>query len=319
MRLFRFLRSLAVLTAASLSLAAQASEPAFPTKAVRLIVAYSAGSAPDVVARALGASLAQMWGHPVIVENRLGADGVIASDAVAKSAPDGHTLYLATMGNLALAPATIAKLPYDARTAFAGVSFVASNPFALLVGHDIPVRSMDDLIKLSKTKAGLRYGSAGTLGPLVGESINKSTGANLSYVPYKGAQPAIVDLIGGHIDMVIADLPSLLPFHKQGKAKLLMVTAESRSPLAPDIPTTAEAGYKDLDFSTWYAIAAPRATPRAVVEKISKDAAEALKKPEVIGQLNQLGLVPSASTPEAMDQLIARDIDKWTKLVKPFK
>ena len=296
-----------------------AADAKFPTKAVRMIVAYTPGSAPDIVARTLAEPLARAWGQPVIVENKLGADGVIANDAAAKAPADGHTLYLATMGNLALAPATIAKLPYDARRAFSGVTFVASNPFALLLGSDIPARTIDEAIKYSQSKGGLRYGSAGTLGPLVGASINKHTGAGLVYVPYKGAQPALIDLIGGHIDMVIADLPSLLPYHKQGKARLLAVTTGTRSSLAPDIPTAAEAGYKDLDFSTWYAIAAPRATPRSTISKINKDAAEILRNPEVMRQLNQLGLAPASSTPEEMDRIIARDIDKWTQLVNETK
>lgn len=314
------LRALSVLTIASCSvMSAYASDARFPSKSVRLIVAYTAGSAPDIVARALAEPLGKMWGQPVIVENKLGADGVIASDTVAKAPADGHTLYLATMGNLALAPATIPKLPYDARSAFSGVTFVANNPFAILLGNDVPARTLAEAIKLSQSKGGLRYGSAGTLGPLVGTSINKHTKAGLEYVPYKGAQPAIVDLLGGHIDMVIADLPSLLPYHKQGKARLLAVTTGTRSSLAPDIPSTAEVGYKELDFSTWYAIAAPRATPSAVVSKVSKDTAEVLRRPEVVRQLNQLGLAPDSSTPEEMDQIIARDIEKWTALVKDIK
>ncbi|HEY9280953.1 MAG TPA: tripartite tricarboxylate transporter substrate-binding protein [Eoetvoesiella sp.] len=299
---------------------AQAQDTTFPTRPVKIIVPFSPGSAPDLVARALSEPLGKKWNQAVVVENKLGAGGVIASETVAKSTPDGYTLYLATMGNLALAPTMFDTLSYDPKTAFKGVSFVAENPFAILLGKNVQANSLQELIALSKsTTKGLDYGSAGTLGPLVGDLIKQETGANISYIPYKGAQPAIIDLLGGQIDMVIADLPSLLPYHAQGKARVLVLTSESRSDLAPEIPTMSEAGFKDFDISTWYSVVVPSATPKAVIDKLNADVSEALKTPAFTKQLLTLGMVPKSSTPEFMDQLIARDMKRWGELIKKSK
>lgn len=287
----------------------------FPARPVRIIVSFTPGAAPDIVARSLADALTKKWGRPAIVENKMGADGVIASDTVAKAAPDGYTLYLATMGNLALAPATVDKLPYNAATAFRGVSFVAGNPFAIILGNGSPVKSVGELVQLSKKKP-LTYGSAGTLGPLIGAQLIKHTGADLTYVPYKGAQPALIDLAGGQIDMVIADLPSLLPTQQQGRGKLLAVTTKTRSSLTPDVPTLAEAGFKDFNFSTWYALVAPAKTPNAIVDKLNADVVEALNQPDVVKRLHTLGMAPQASTPKAMDDLLKHDLELWAKVVK---
>ena len=300
-------------------LAPLASLPAaaadFPTKPVRIVVAFTPGAAPDVLARSLSGALSKRWGTAVVVDNKLGADGVISSDFVAKAPPDGHTLYLATMGNIALAPHMVDKLPYDAKKAFRGIGFIAANPFAILARHDSPIRSVAEMVSVSKSKP-LNYGGAGTLGPLVGNIIAKRTGADLQYVAYKGAQPAITDLLGGQIDLVIADLPSLLPFQARGQARLLAVTTEARNALVPDVPTMAEAGFKDFDFSTWYGLVAPGGTPKDIVAKINADLLEALRSPEVSRQMQTMGLVPRASAPEAMDQLMLSEIDRWGQLVK---
>ena len=309
----RFARHLVAASCMTAAVAAQAMD--FPNKPVRIIVSFTPGAAPDIVARALGDALTKKWGKAVIVENKTGADGVIASDAVAKAAPDGHTLYLATMGNLALAPATVEKLPYDAATAFRGVSFVAGNPFAIMLGNSSPVKTIDELVQLSRKKP-LTYGSAGTLGPLIGAQLVRQTGLDLTYIPYKGAQPALIDLAGGQIDMAIADLPSLLPTQRQGRGRILAVTTKARSKLAPEVPTLAEAGFKDFDFSTWYAVVVPSKTPDALVERLHADVAEALAHPDVVQRLLTLGMTPQASTPRAMDELIKRDLEQWARLVR---
>lgn len=304
---------LAVALCAVGAAAAQAAD--FPAKTVRIIVSFTPGAAPDIVARAIADALAKKWGAAVIVENKMGADGVIASDAVAKAAPDGHTLYLATMGNLALAPAIVEKLPYDAAASFRGVSFVAGNPFAIMLGNGSPVKSIAELVQLSRAKP-LTYGSAGTLGPLIGAQLIKHTGLDITYIPYKGAQPALIDLAGGQIDMVIADLPSLLPTQQQGRGRILSVTTKVRSKLAPDVPTLAEAGFSDFDFSTWYGLVAPARTPDAVVEKLNADLVEVLAHPDVVRRLLALGMTPQASTARAMDELIRSDLERWAKVVK---
>lgn len=309
----RFVRGSVAALCMTVAFVSQATE--FPTKPVRIIVSFTPGAAPDIVARALGDALTKKWGKAVIVENKTGADGVIASDAVARAAPDGHTLYLATMGNLALAPAIVEKLPYDAATAFRGVSFVAGNPFAITLGNGSQVKTVDELVQLSRKKP-LTYGSAGTLGPLIGAQLVKQTGIDLTYIPYKGAQPALMDLAGGQIDMVIADLPSLLPTQRQGRGRILAVTTKTRSKLAPEVPTMAEAGFSDFDFSTWYAVVVPSKTPDDLVERLHADVAQALAHPDVVQRLLTLGMTPQASTSKAMDDLIKRDLEQWARLIR---
>lgn len=293
--------------------AVQASD--FPSKPVKLIVSFTPGAGPDLVARSISVVLSRRWNTPVIVENKTGADGAIASDFVAKAPADGHTLYLATMGNIALLPAMTERLPYDARKAYSGVSFIAANPFAILVRDDFPARTMAELVALSKRKQ-MNYGGAGTLGPLIGGLVEKRTGADLQYIAYKGAQPAITDLLGGQIDMVVADLPSVMPFNSKGKGRLLAITTAVRSPIAPEVPTISESGYPDFDISTWYALVAPAGTPKSIVRKLNTDLSDALSSPEVVKQFQTLGMSPKASTPEAMDSLIQREIDRWDSVVK---
>jgi tripartite-type tricarboxylate transporter receptor subunit TctC len=292
----------------------------FPNRPVRAIVCFPVGSAPDIVARNLGERLNRQWKQGMIVDNRVGADCMIASDAAAKAPADGYTLYVATMGALALNPSTVERMPYDPHSAFAGVSFIAENPFAVLLRDSVAAKTPNDLVELGRTRAGgLNFGSAGSFGPLVGSVFRKTTGAAMTYVPYKGVQPALVDLMGGQIDMVIGDLPSLVSTHRQGKGRLLVVTSSRRSALVPEIPTMAEAGYKDFDFSTWYAVVVPGATPRVLIEKISADVVTALQAPELKQQLLTLGLVAQPSRPEIVDGLIKTDIAKWAALVKANK
>lgn len=292
----------------------------FPNRPVRAIVCFPVGSAPDIVARNLGERLNRQWKQGMIVDNRVGADCMIASDAAAKAPADGYTLYVATMGALALNPSIVEKMPYDPHTAFAGVSFIAENPFAVLLREGVTAKAPNDLVELGRAKAGgLNFGSAGSFGPLVGSVLRRTTGASLTYVPYKGVQPALVDLMGGQIDMVIGDLPSLVQTHRQGKGRLLVVTSTKRSALVPEIPTMIESGYKDFDFSTWYAVVAPGATPKPLIEKINADLIAALQSPELRQQLLTLGLVAQPSRPEMVDALIKTDIAKWAALVKANK
>ncbi len=299
---------------------AQSSAGDYPNRPVRFVVCFPVGSAPDIVARQLGEKLARQWKQGVVVDNRVGADCMIANDAVAKAAPDGYTLYLATMGALALNPSIVEKLPYDPLSAFAGVTFIADNPFAILLRSDMAVRSVQELAQLSRTRGGgLNYGSAGTLGPLIGSVFRKSIDAPLTLVPYKGVQPALADLLGAQIDLVIGDLPSLLPLHRQGKARLLVVTSARRPALAPEVPTMIESGYRDFDFSTWYALVAPGATARTIIVRVNTEAVNALNSPELRQQLLTLGMQAQPSRPEVVDALIRGDIAKWAALVRENK
>jgi tripartite-type tricarboxylate transporter receptor subunit TctC len=312
----RFLKPLVAATAL-LGASAAVAQADFPSRPVRMIVCFPVGSAPDIVARNLGERLGKTWKQGVVVDNRPGADCMIANEAVAKAPPDGYTLYLATMGALALNPSLVEKMPYDALTAFAGVSYIAENPFAILLRESVTAKTPAKFAEQSRAKSGgFNFGSAGTFGPLVGGVVRRTLGTPLTYVAYKGVQPALVDLIGGQIDLVIGDLPSLVPTHKQGKGRLLVVTSAKRSPLAPEVPTMVESGYKDFEFATWYAVVAPGATPRPLIERINAEVVNALTNAELKSQLLSLGLVAQPSRPEVVDGYIKADIARWAALVK---
>ena len=286
-----------------------------PSRPVRFVVSFTPGAGPDIVARALAEALGRKWAQAPIVENRLGADGAIATEQVARAPADGSTLLLATMGNIALLPVTSERLGYDAATAFRGVSFVSDNPFVLMLPAGSSIRSLADLVALSRSRD-LTVGSAGTLGPLIGSLLARRTGARLVSVPYKGTQPATVDLMGGRIDMVIADLSTALATSRQGRAALLAISSDARSALAPEVPTLIESGVRDFDYSTWYAVVAPRATPAEVVARLNADIVEALAQADVVRQLYTLGMVARSSTPQALDELMTREMERWARIVR---
>ena len=315
------IRSVAALALASGCVSAQA-QPAetFPSRAVKIIVGFPVGSSPDIVARAVGDDLSKSWGHPVIIDNRAGAGAIIATDAVAKAAPDGYTIYLATLGALALNPHLYKQLPYDPVHDFAGVTFVAENPFALAVHPSVKANSVAELVALAKANPGkLNYASGASFAQLLGEAFKHRTGVDIVNVPYKGIQPAITEFLAGRVEITFADLPSILPQHKSGKARILGVTGAHRSGLAPEIPTIAEQGVSGYDFSTWYAFVAPAATPRAVIEKLNADIVRSLNKPEIKARLLRLGLDVRPSKPEYVDELIKTEVDKWGRIVKEAK
>lgn len=304
--------------AALCSAAALAQGPAaFPARTVRIIVGFPPGSSPDVVARSVTEDLSKAWGHAVVVENRPGAGAIIGSDTVAKAEPDGHTIYMGTMGALVLNVHLYKKLPYDPPRDFAGVTFVADAAFALAVHPGVSAHSVGELIALAKANPGkLNYSSGASFAQLLGEAFKQRTGTVIENVSYKGVQPAINDLLAGQVQLTFADLASILPQHKAGKVRILGVTGARRSVIAPEIPTLAEQGVADYDFSTWYAFVAPAATPRPVIEKLSADVGRALTQPETRKRLATLGLDVRPSRPEAVDALIRADIEKWSKVVR---
>ena len=294
-----------------------AQSPGFPAHSVKILVAFPVGSSPDIVARALGDDLAKSWGQPVIVENRAGAGAIIGTEAAAKAAPDGHTIYLATLGALALNPHLYRKLPYDSARDFAGIVFVAENPFALAVHPGVKVNSVAELVALAKAHPGkLNYASGASFAQLLGEAFKHRTGTDIAHIPYKGVQPAIAEFMSGRVEITFADLPSILPQHKSGKARILGVTGARRSAVAPDIPTVAEQGIAGFDYATWYAFVAPAATPRAIVEKLNADIVRALGVDATRQRLAGLGLDVRPSTPAYVDELVKSEIVKWGRVVK---
>jgi tripartite-type tricarboxylate transporter receptor subunit TctC len=284
-------RPAALLAAAALlmgvsSLAQAQTSPAqdYPNRAVTLVVPYPAGGGLDALARMLGQKLAERLGKPVVIENRTGAGTVIGAASVAKAAPDGYTIMLGTSTPFAITATLNKSLPYDPAKDFAPIALVSNAPFLLLVHPSQPVHSVADLIALAKAKPGqLSYGSAGPGSPqnLSFELLKTLTGINIVHVPYRGDGPALTDLVAGHIPTMFGEPTPILPLLKDGKVRALGVSSASRLPIAPDVPTIAEAGVPGFDLTSWQMIVAPAGTPQEIVDKLHVEMKKVLELPEV--------------------------------------
>ncbi len=288
----------------------------YPSKPIRLVVTFPPGGAPDILAR-LFADKAQL-GQPLVIDNKPGAGGNIGADQVAKAAPDGHTLVMATVGTHSINGALYSKMPYDMVRDFTPVGHVASAPNLLVVNNDLPVKSVAELVAYMKANPNkLSFGSpgVGTSVHVSGELFKSLTGTQMVHVPYKGRQFAIPDLVGGQIQLMFDNMPSALPLAKEGKIRALAQTTAKRSPAAPDVPTVAETVH-GFEATTWFAIFAPAGTPRDVVQKINAEMQRVFKLPDVADKLKGLGLEPWISTPEELAAYQAKEIVKWAKVVK---
>jgi tripartite-type tricarboxylate transporter receptor subunit TctC len=284
---------LVVLGAVLFSGSAPAQSPAFPNHPVRIVVGFPSGSLLDVIARAMGEELRKVWGQAVLVENKPGADSIIAADAVAKAAPDGHTLFLGTLGALGLNPHLYQSLPY------------------------LPAKNVQELIALAKASPGkLNYASGASFAQMLGEAFKRRTDTDITLIPYKGVQPAVTDLISGRVQIIFADVPSIIPAYKGGKARVLAVSGTRRSPLVPEAPTIAEAGVAGYEYATWYAFVAPAATPRDLVDKLNAAIVAVMAAPEMRQRMLGLGLEGRSSRPEYVSQLIKDEIVRWGPIVK---
>jgi len=279
-------------------------------------VPYGPGGGTDNIARALGERLSRKWNQPVVIENRAGAEAVVGTEAVARAPADGYTLGFVAPGHT-LNPSTRAKLPYDTLRDFAPITMVAQTPFALAVSNETPARTAQELAALAKARPGkLAYASADASSRLAGEMFNMLAGVHILNVPYKSIANAIADLVGGHVQINYASLSSLLPHHAGGKVRLLAISGNERSPLAPDVPTLAEAGWGAWEISAWYALCAPAGTPRAIIEKVAKDVADISGEPEYRAALLKLGAVPLTTSPEGFAKFIVDDIARTSKVLK---
>ncbi|OYY08112.1 MAG: hypothetical protein B7Y70_13055 [Rhizobiales bacterium 35-68-8] len=304
----------AALAAGHLPAAAQA----YPAKPIHLVVGYAAGGSTDSVARLLGQKLAEELGQPVIVENKPGAGATIASDYVAKSAPDGYTLFMSTIANT-INTTLYKRLSFDFERDFAPVSLVATVPNVLVVNPEVPAKTVKEFIALAKSKPGeINFGSSGSGSSvhLSGELFNMAAGVKLTHVPYKGSAPAAVDLMSGQIQAMFDNLSTALPFIKAGKLRALAVTSAERSPAAPDIPTMAEAGLPECEVLSWFALVAPAKTPKDIVDRLNAATVKALADPAVKQQFAALGADPVSSTPAVLADLIKSETAKWAKVVK---
>jgi tripartite-type tricarboxylate transporter receptor subunit TctC len=291
----------------------------YPSKPIKIIVPFAPGGPNDVLARMVGQKLTEQWGHSVIIENRGGAGGTVGADVAAKAPADGYTLAMCGSSNLAIAPGLYARLPYDSIRDFAPVANVAHVPYAVAVNPRVPARNIRELIALAKIKKDhLSYGSSGTgsVSSLAAELFRSMTGAAIVHVPYKGTAPALTEIIAGQVDMMFADLAVILPHAKSGKLRAIAVTGIKRSLVAPDLPTVAVSGLPGYDVSPWFGIVTAAGAPRDIVIKLNGAIVQALKSPDMLQRLDQLGYEPIGGTPEQFAATIKADIAKYAKIIK---
>ena len=307
--------SLSLLALASLGCSLSLAQT-YPSKPIRLVVTFTPGGAPDILAR-LFSEKAQL-GQPVVIDNKPGAGGNIGADAVAKSAGDGYSLVMGTVGTHSINGSLYDKIPYDMVKSFTPISLIASAPNLLVVNNDLPVKSVPELIAYMKANPNkLSFGSPGT-GTSVhvsGELFKSMTGTTMTHIPYKGRQFAIPDLVGGSIQLMFDNMPSALPMAKEGKIRALAQTTAKRSPAAPDVPTMAEF-VPGFEATTWFAMFAPANTPRAVIDKLNAEVVRVFKLPDIQERLKTLGLDPVLSSPDELARYQAVEIAKWAKVVK---
>ena len=306
------------LVAAVLTLAS-ASASAFPDKPVRFVIGFTPGGPSDILARAVGQKLAERWGQQVMIENRPGAGGNLAAEAVAKSAPDGYTWLLGNNSILATNQSLYKKLPYDPVKDFAPVALVAVQPNILVVHPSLSASSVSELVALAKQNPGkLNYASsgAGAAAHLAGELFKTMAGVDIVHVPYKGAQPALTDLIAGQVQLMFATSASVIPYVKAGRLRALAVTTAQRSPSVPELPTVSEAGLAGFEATTWHGVVVPMATPAPLVQRLNQDLNLVLGEKELKERLAGLGAEVLTGTPRDFADYIAREIPKWTKVVK---
>ena len=296
--------------------ALRAQTEVWPTKSVKVIVPYGAGGGTDILARMVTQKLAEKWRQSVVIENKPGADAMIGTELAARSRPDGYTLVFIAPSHV-LNPGMRANMPYDTVRDFAPITLVAFTPFALVVNNQVPARNVRELLALSKAQPGkLTFGSAESSSRLAGELFKTLGQVDILNVQYKSLSAEFSDIAGGHVHMGFASLTSVLQFHKAGTMKVLGVSGNARSPLAPEIPTMAEQGLPGYDISAWYGFCAPAGTPPAIITKIRNDVAEVMTMLDVKASLLKAGAVSVANSPEEFRQFIETEIVRSARIIK---
>ena len=299
--------------------AAAVSAQGFPSKQVRIIVPQAPGGASDALSRIIAAKLGEKWGQQVLVENRAGAGGNIGTLEAAKSPADGHTLLLAYIGTHAINPSLYQNLPWDPVRDFATVATLAAVPFVVVVNPNLAANNTQELIASVKAENGkLTYSSAGngSVNHLLGEMFDSAAGVKMSHIPYKGAGPALADLIGGQVQVSFTSMPSVIGHIKSGKLRAIAVTSKARSETLPELPTLAESGLPGFDVNPWFGLVAPAATPAAIVNQLNRDINELLATPDLRARFAGQGAVPLATSPAEFAALLKQDIEKWARVVK---
>lgn len=294
------------------------AQDAFPSRPVRIVVSFTAGGTTDIIARLVGQQLAERWGQPVVIDNRPGAGGNIGTEHVVRSAPDGYTLLVGSVGPLAVNVSLYRNLSYDPRRDLAPVTLLAGVPNVLVVRPDFPARDVAGLVAEARRRPGqLTYAStgSGTSSHLSGVMLDGMAGISTLHVPYRGAV-ALNDLMGGRVDFMFATIPSVIEQIRTGRLRALAVTSTARSRSMPDVPTLVELGFPEFDASSWFGIVAPARTPQAVIDRIAADANAILRDPRIERQMIEQGADPVGSGPAAFGAFIAREVDRWTAIVR---
>ncbi len=296
------------------------SGQAYPAKPVRMVVGFGTGGGTDTLARVLSRKLAELWPQPLVVENRPGADGSIATEIVAKSAADGYTLVM--VSNAHTITPFQRKLAYDPVKDFAPIMLVGSNPNLLLLHPSLPLKNLKELIALAKARPNeLAFASSGTgTSPYLAMELLKSlTGMKLTHVPYKGSGPAVIDLMGGHVQLMFGAVSTTLAHLQSGRLRAIAISSPQRWPALPEIPTVSESGVPGFEASTWYGVLAPAATPPATVAKLHTDLVAAITAPDIRKHVVDLGISTIASTPREFSEVIRNDMARWGKLIQSLK
>ena len=317
-RLAALFAGLVALTVSAVTEAADS----YPSKPLRMVITFPAGGPSDVVVRLVTQRMTEEWGHPVIIDNRGGAGGIVGTEVVAHAPPDGYTFLVGTAGGMTINPALHAKLSYDPFRDFAPVGMLVMNPQILIAHPSVPAKTVRELVQYAKERPGqLNFGSAGsgTATHLGLELLKLSTGMQAVHVPYKGGAPALTDLVGGQIQLLWLSIPSVLPHVKSGRLRALAVSTLKRSASALEVPTVAESGYPGFDYANWNALFVPAATPQARIAKINARVVKALNEPEIAQKLVAQGADPAPGTPAELGRYMHTDHERWKKVILEAK
>ncbi len=301
--------------------AAHAETPSsgtWPSRPIRLVVGYAAGGATDVIARIVAVKLGERLGQPMMVDNRAGANSNVGAEVVAKSPPDGYTLYVFTIANTINA-SLYGRLGYDPQKDFEPIGLIAKIPNILVVNNQLPIKSVADYIRFAReSKDGITFASSGSGSSihLSGEMFKMQTKLNMLHVPYKGSAPAMTDLLGGQVQSMFDNTPSALPHVQAGRLRAIAITSAQRSPLLPDVPTVAESGFPGFDVQSWFGLAAPAGTPKPVIERVNAELVKVLNMPDVRQRLQDLAATPEPGTPAQMRSFATAEIQRWREVVK---
>jgi tripartite-type tricarboxylate transporter receptor subunit TctC len=297
------------------------AQTAYPTRTITMVVGFAPGGGTDTVARIVAQKVGASVGQSVIVENKPGAGGNVATGDVARSAPDGYTILLGSVGSLAVAPHLVAKLPYDPLKDLAPITMAVEFANVLVVQPSLPA-TLAEFVKLAKAKPGtLTYGSSGIggAGHLAGELLRIVAGIDIVHVPYKGGGPAMQGMLGGQVSAIFATPVTAVPHLRAGKIRAVATTGASRSALLPEVPTIAESGYPGYEATNWYAFLAPAGTPKPVLERLHRELVQALKAPDVRDSLDKQGMEAKPGTPEELAKYMERELATWGRVVREAK